>query len=84
MAELKGIADTHAHLMAHLGYGTRIFWGKPWDPSGISAALKWCTPSHGPGGTDILHQTEFFHYEEATLNSMGGLVLAASFTSKRT
>lgn len=63
MAELKGFADLHAHLMAHLGYGGKVFWGKPWDPDGISKALAWCTEVHGPGGIAIFSQPEFLHYE---------------------
>ena len=32
---LWGFADLHAHLMAHLAFGGRAFWGKPYDPEGV-------------------------------------------------
>jgi microsomal dipeptidase-like Zn-dependent dipeptidase len=49
---LWGIADTHAHLMAHLAFGGDAFWGEPYDPShpgedGIQHALRSCEPIHG-------------------------------------
>ncbi len=52
LAPLWGYADTHAHLMAHLAFGGRAFWGEPYDPehSGDEAlehALNSCAPVHG-------------------------------------
>ncbi len=49
---LWGIADLHAHLMAHLAFGGRAFWGQPFDPDhpgpeGIQYALNSCKPIHG-------------------------------------
>jgi microsomal dipeptidase-like Zn-dependent dipeptidase len=49
---LWGFADTHAHLMAHLAFGGRAFWGQPYDPEhpgddGIQYALGSCAPIHG-------------------------------------
>lgn len=49
---LWGFADLHAHLMAHLAFGGRAFWGKPYDPEhpgldGIQYALSSCEPIHG-------------------------------------
>ncbi len=29
---LWGFADLHAHLMAHLAFGGKAFWGRPYDP----------------------------------------------------
>ena len=29
---LWGFADLHAHLMAHLAFGGKAFWGQPYDP----------------------------------------------------
>jgi len=51
-APLWGFADTHAHLMAHLAFGGRAFWGLPYDPQhpgpdGIQYALSSCEPIHG-------------------------------------
>ena len=51
-ASLWGFADTHAHLMAHLAFGGRAFWGLPYDPEhpgsdGIQSALNSCEPIHG-------------------------------------
>ncbi|MDQ1920724.1 membrane dipeptidase [Massilia pseudoviolaceinigra] len=43
-----GFADTHAHQMAHLGFGGRAFVGKAFGP--IEEALPWCDDVHGPGG----------------------------------
>jgi hypothetical protein len=49
---LWGFADLHAHLMAHLAFGGRGFWGLPYDPQnpgvqGMVTALSSCEPVHG-------------------------------------
>ncbi|MEJ2598191.1 MAG: membrane dipeptidase [Anaerolineales bacterium] len=49
---LWGFADLHAHLMAHLAFGGKAFWGQPFDPEhpgsqGIEYALNSCEPIHG-------------------------------------
>jgi microsomal dipeptidase-like Zn-dependent dipeptidase len=49
---LWGFADLHAHLMAHLAFGGKAFWGRPFDPEhpgpeGIQYALDSCEPIHG-------------------------------------
>jgi len=49
---LWGFADLHAHLMAHLAFGGRAFWGRPYDPEhpgpeGMEFALSSCEPIHG-------------------------------------
>ncbi|HVP21852.1 MAG TPA: membrane dipeptidase, partial [Anaerolineaceae bacterium] len=51
-APLWGFADLHAHLMAHLAFGGRAFWGQPYDPQnpgpeGMQYALSSCEPIHG-------------------------------------
>jgi microsomal dipeptidase-like Zn-dependent dipeptidase len=51
-APLWGFADLHAHLMAHLAFGGRAFWGEPYDPdrpgeAGMETALASCEPIHG-------------------------------------
>jgi microsomal dipeptidase-like Zn-dependent dipeptidase len=51
-APLWGFADLHAHLMAHLAFGGKAFWGQPYDPEhpgpeGIQHALSSCEPIHG-------------------------------------
>jgi microsomal dipeptidase-like Zn-dependent dipeptidase len=51
-APLWGFADLHAHLMAHLAFGGKAFWGQPFDPEhpgpeGIQYALDSCEPIHG-------------------------------------
>ena len=43
---LFGIADTHAHPAAHLGFG-HIFHG------GVEGALSSCEPTHGVAGTGL-------------------------------
>ena len=60
---LWGIADPHAHLMAHLAFGGEAFWGEPYDPSqpgqeGMEHALRSCEPIHG-GLMDV--NPEFGH-----------------------
>jgi microsomal dipeptidase-like Zn-dependent dipeptidase len=50
-AEVWGFADIHSHPMAHLAFGSIIFWGELDGP--IATALPWCTPAHGQGGTGI-------------------------------
>ncbi len=51
-APVWGFADLHAHLMAHLAFGGRAFWGEPYDPEhpgeeGMKTALASCEPIHG-------------------------------------
>jgi microsomal dipeptidase-like Zn-dependent dipeptidase len=51
-APLWGFADLHAHLMAHVAFGGKAFWGQPYDPQhpraqGIEYALSSCEPIHG-------------------------------------
>ena len=51
-APLWGFADLHAHLMTHLAFGGRAFWGLPYDPDhlgpdGMQYALNSCEPIHG-------------------------------------
>lgn len=51
-APLWGFADLHAHLMAHLAFGGRAFWGQPYDPDhpgeeGMQYVLGSCAPFHG-------------------------------------
>jgi microsomal dipeptidase-like Zn-dependent dipeptidase len=60
---LWGFADLHAHLMAHLAFGGRAFWGQPYDPQhpgpeGMEYALSSCEPIHG-GLIDV--NPEFGH-----------------------
>jgi hypothetical protein len=48
---LWGFADLHAHLMSHLAFGGRMFWGRPYDPdhpgpAGLEHALGSCAPAH--------------------------------------
>jgi microsomal dipeptidase-like Zn-dependent dipeptidase len=62
-APLWGYADLHAHLMAHLAFGGRAFWGEPYDPEhtgdeGMAHALASCEPVHG-GLIDV--NPEFGH-----------------------
>ena len=50
--DLWGFADLHAHLMAHLAFGGKAFWGKPYDAEhpgaeGMEFALNSCEPVHG-------------------------------------
>ncbi len=51
-APLWGFADTHAHLMAHLAFGGKAFWGEPYNSEhageeGMQFALASCEPIHG-------------------------------------
>lgn len=47
-APVWGLADTHAHPMAHLGFGGKLYWG---DNDGeLLRALPGCEPSHGING----------------------------------
>ncbi|MET0402367.1 MAG: membrane dipeptidase [Cystobacter sp.] len=48
-APTKGFADLHSHQFAHLAFGGKAFFGKPYGP--LSSALPWCDSVHGPGGT---------------------------------
>jgi microsomal dipeptidase-like Zn-dependent dipeptidase len=47
-----GMADIHAHMMAHLAFGGRAFWGQPYDPEhtgdeALANAMASCEPIHG-------------------------------------
>jgi microsomal dipeptidase-like Zn-dependent dipeptidase len=49
---LWGFADLHAHLMAHVAFGGKAFWGKPYDkehsgPEGMALSIGSCEPVHG-------------------------------------
>src|SRR5450759_2086088 len=46
---LWGFADTHAHLMAHLAFGGKAFWGQPYDPQ-APAHGRSAGPQPGEGG----------------------------------
>ncbi|MHB9031807.1 MAG: membrane dipeptidase [Anaerolineae bacterium] len=51
-APVWGFADLHAHLMAHLAFGGKAFWGLPYDPvhtgeEAMAHALPSCEPIHG-------------------------------------
>jgi microsomal dipeptidase-like Zn-dependent dipeptidase len=63
---LFGLADTHVHFMAHLGFAGHGIFGRPHasDPAldpdaALAEALPWCDAAgaHGPGG--ILPSLEF-------------------------
>lgn len=43
--EVLGIADLHAHPMAHLAFGGGVMWGEPDGPPHL--ALRPCAPAHG-------------------------------------
>ncbi|SFR22151.1 Membrane dipeptidase (Peptidase family M19) [Lentzea waywayandensis] len=49
---LFGLADTHVHFRADLGFGGRGVFGPPVPPSsaGLASALPHCTAAHGPWG----------------------------------
>lgn len=48
---IVGIADLHLHVLAHLGFGGKLFQGAPFDEDhGVKGALHSCANGHGPGG----------------------------------
>ena len=49
--ELWGVADLHAHLTSHLGFGGVVFHGKMEGTH--DQAFPWCTVSHSPGGLSL-------------------------------
>jgi microsomal dipeptidase-like Zn-dependent dipeptidase len=51
-APLWGLADPHTHLMAHLAFGGKAFWGQSYDPDhtgdeAMAHVLGSCAPIHG-------------------------------------
>uniref|UniRef100_UPI003D944669 sphingolipid ceramide N-deacylase n=1 Tax=Gordonia sp. B7-2 TaxID=3420932 RepID=UPI003D944669 len=46
---LRGFVDSHAHLMAEQFLGGELHCGAPYNPLGVTVALRDC-PDHGPGG----------------------------------
>ncbi len=54
---LRGYADLHVHLFAHLAHGGTTLTGKPYDTAGIDAALAEDSATHGERhgiGTDAV------------------------------
>lgn len=52
---VKGIADTHVHLMSGMRLGGRVIHGDAFHRFGAPEALRACTENHGPqGSTDVL------------------------------
>lgn len=49
--EVWGIADTHAHMMAHCAFGERVISGLPDGP--LDQALGSCRPQHGLLGLNL-------------------------------
>lgn len=48
---IVGVADLHLHVLAHLGFGGKLFQGEPFDEDhGVKGALHACANGHGPGG----------------------------------
>jgi hypothetical protein len=43
---LKGYADLHMHMFAHLAHGGEVLAGKPFHKNGVNAALRSCKGSH--------------------------------------
>jgi microsomal dipeptidase-like Zn-dependent dipeptidase len=50
--QCEGFADIHNHQFANLGFGGKAFHGSAFG--NIADALPWCTPDHGPDGTQDL------------------------------
>ncbi|MFI6990736.1 membrane dipeptidase [Nonomuraea wenchangensis] len=52
MTGLFGLADTHVHFRADLGFGGYGIFGQPFSPDGdgLVGAVPHCTGAHGPGG----------------------------------
>ncbi|EOM74743.1 sphingolipid ceramide N-deacylase [Rhodococcus rhodnii] len=46
---VRGFADSHAHLTAHLFLGGALHCGTPYSPLGVTVALQDC-PDHGDDG----------------------------------
>ena len=43
--ETKGFIDAHMHMMAYDFLGGEVHCGKPWNPYGVTVALKGCDPT---------------------------------------
>ncbi|NKZ02959.1 Coagulation factor 5/8 type domain-containing protein [Actinomadura latina] len=47
--EVRGYIDAHSHLMSYEAFGGQVLCGKPFDPRGITEALRDC-PDHAGNG----------------------------------
>lgn len=50
-AAVKGLMDSHTHMMAFDFLGGELHCGRPWSPLGITVALPDCASIQGPKGT---------------------------------
>jgi len=50
LAEVRGYVDDHLHMMAFPFLGGGIHCGRPWDPYGVTVALKDCPDHIATGG----------------------------------
>ncbi len=44
---MKGFADLHTHLFAHMAHGGKVLAGKPYSFDGVNIALASCKKLHG-------------------------------------
>ncbi|MFE3292676.1 peptidase [Rhodococcus sp. NPDC059234] len=58
--EVRGFIDAHVHLDASEFMGGNVHCGKPFDPQGITAALRDC-PDHGSNGLPALLENVLSH-----------------------
>ncbi|SDD79329.1 membrane dipeptidase [Rhodococcus tukisamuensis] len=58
--EVQGFIDAHVHMTANLFMGGDVHCGKPFDPQGITAALKDCE-DHGTNGMPALLENVISH-----------------------
>lgn len=58
--EVRGFIDAHVHLDANLFIGGQVHCGKPFDPQGITVALRDC-PDHGSNGLPALLENVISH-----------------------
>ncbi len=54
LAEVRGYVDDHLHMMAFPFLGGGIHCGKPWDPYGVTVALRDCPDHIATNGQAVL------------------------------
>ncbi len=87
--EVLGFIDTHVHLDASEFMGGNVHCGKPFDPQGITAALKDCR-DHGTNGLPALlenvlsHGTPFAKHDTTGWPTFADWPAADSLTHEQT
>ncbi len=80
-APVFGLADTHAHPAANLGFGNNLYFGSPIGP--MPTVLRTCFANHGKDAND-LHQSPgsilsvIFKWADVVISTLGSVFTTGS------